>query len=214
MFRALLSNLFNFLYPKTEEVLALESLSQDELLSRLTSAKNISNDTIAIWNYADPNVRKLIWEIKYHRNAKVIETTSRVLFDIVSSEILDKEVTDNFVDPLLIPIPISKERRLERGYNQTELLCEQLKRFDTENFFEYSPTALSRVVHTESQTKIKNKKRRLENTKDIMETTESVRGRNIILSGGVTTTGATLSDARRALRAHGAKKIICFTLAH
>lgn len=216
MFRAFISSLFDFLYPKDSRVIALESLKPEYLLVKLTPAKGLSNDTIAIWNYADENVRTIIWEIKYRRNEKIIENVAQVLYDTVSTEILERVVTENFVNPLLIPVPISKRRRLERGYNQTELLCKAMKKLDTENLFEYSPTSLRRVVHTESQTHTKNRKERIANMSNTVEVKdlELVKDRNTILIDDVTTTGATLGDARRALRESGAKKIICFTLAH
>ncbi len=216
MFRALISNLFDFLYPKDQDVLALEGLKSEDLLTKLTPAKSLSDDTIALWNYADEKVRTIIWEIKYRRNERLVENVAEVLYDTVSSEVLERAVTENFVDPLLVPIPISTRRRLERGYNQTEMLCKALKKLDTENLLEYSPSALKRVVHTESQTHTKNKKERISNIQGSMkvEDPELVRDRNIILIDDVTTTGATLSDARRALRESGAKRVICFTLAH
>lgn len=214
MFRALLSSLFDFLYPKDQDVLKLESLEPEDLLTKLTPAKGLSNDTYAIWNYADEKVRLIIWEIKYRRNEKLIENVTQVLYDIVTTEVLDRAVTENFINPLLIPIPISKRRKLERGYNQTELLCKALRKLDTENLFEYLPTALQRVVHTESQTKMINKKQRTINITGSMKAENIVLNRNIVLIDDVTTTGATLGDARRALCESGAKKIICFTLAH
>jgi predicted amidophosphoribosyltransferase len=41
-----------------------------------------------------------------------------------------------------------------------------------------------------------------------------INGKNIILIDDITTTGATLSEARKVLKKAGAKKIIAFTVAH
>ena len=43
---------------------------------------------------------------------------------------------------------------------------------------------------------------------------EKLKGRNIILIDDITTTGATLNEARKILKQAGAKKVIAFTVAH
>ncbi len=214
MFGKIFSNLVDFLFPKEVEALELEALSPADLLEKLTPAKVLDENTVAMWNYADERVRTLIWEIKYRRNEKIIDSVSKVIFDVLTSELAERALFDNFKQPLLIPIPTSDKRRRERGYNQTELLCEALKKLDTGNSLEYSPNILKKVTHTESQTLTENKKERIRNIENTMKAGEGVRGRNVVLIDDVTTTGATISDARRALRESGAKKIICFTLAH
>lgn len=214
MFGKIFSNLVDFLFPKEVETLEIEALSPADLLEKLTPAKELDENTQAIWNYVDERVRTLIWEIKYRRNEKIIESVTKVLFDILMSELAERALFDNFVNPMLIPIPTSDKRRRERGYNQTELLCEALKELDTENVLEYSPNILKKVVHTESQTLTENKKQRIINMENTMQASEGARGRNVVLLDDVTTTGATIGDARRALRESGAKKIICLTLAH
>lgn len=220
MFGKIFSNLVDFLFPKEVEALELEALSPADLLEKLTPAKELDQNTQAIWNYADERVRTLIWEIKYRRNERVISSVSQVLFDVLVSELAERALFDNFKQPLLIPIPTSDKRRRERGYNQTELLCEALKKLDTGNILEYSPSILKKVVHTESQTLTENKKERIRNMENTMKAVEGVRGRpacagrNVVLIDDVTTTGATIGDARRALRESGAKKILCLTIAH
>ncbi|PIQ68235.1 MAG: hypothetical protein COV91_05240 [Candidatus Taylorbacteria bacterium CG11_big_fil_rev_8_21_14_0_20_46_11] len=158
----------------------------------------------------------------------------------------------NFTEPLLVPIPLSKRRERKRGFNQCELLCEEIRRLDSpfptrlaeasgvaregstavfgrrdfspftkwssnnargENFT-YSPSVLRKVKDTPSQTKSRNKKERMKNLAGCFEASIEVSGRNVILIDDVATTGATLLEARRALRKSGARKVIAFTIAH
>ena len=116
--------------------------------------------------------------------------------------------------PLLIPIPMSSKRQKERGFNQTESLCAQIIKLDRENIFEYNPNILQKSRHTLNQTLIKNKKERIENIKDSMKVSGEVLGRNVVLIDDVTTTGATMRDARRALKENGVRNLLCVTLAH
>ena len=48
----------------------------------------------------------------------------------------------------------------------------------------------------------------------IVKNKEEIKNRNIILIDDITTTGATLNEARKTLKKAGAKKIVAFTVAH
>jgi predicted amidophosphoribosyltransferase len=82
------------------------------------------------------------------------------------------------------------------------------------NFVEYAPKALARIKDTPSQTKQHSKAERIQNLRGVFRADRIVSGRSIILVDDVVTTGATLSEAKRALRKAGAKRISCYALAH
>jgi competence protein ComFC len=150
---------------------------------------------------------------------------------------------ENFVSPILIPIPLSKKRRRERGFNQAELLCREIIKIQKKNrltpdpspyqgegcqrrgeVFTLATNILIKIKETEHQALIKDRNRRLKNLEGTFavknhrpnekEKANFLKGKNIILIDDITTTGATLSEARRMLRASGARKVIAFTVAH
>ena len=75
---------------------------------------------------------------------------------------------------------------------------------------------LKKIKETEHQARLKDRSVRLKNLLGTFEIVDRdlVRGRNIILVDDVTTTGATLSEAKKVLRAAGARKVIAVTIAH
>lgn len=116
---------------------------------------------------------------------------------------------------LIVPIPLHKKRERERGYNQSELLAREIMKYDTQNLFELAPHALSRIRETKAQAKSEKRAARIENLRGVFNADASlVRGKNIILIDDVTTTGATLASARKALRDKGARSVRAYALAH
>ncbi len=213
MLSAVLRGFVDFLYPKSAEVYALESLTPSELLTKLPPAKDLGDEVIALWSYPDSRVRELIWELKYRKNEVVTTSLAGIVYDVLKSEVAERALFENFANPMLIPMPISSKRRRERGWNQTEVLAEKVMELDREKLFEYEPHALERS-HTESQTLTENKKERLRNVEGSMKTARDVGGRNVILLDDVTTTGATFKEAKRTLRVSGARRVLCIALAH
>lgn len=161
--------------------------------------------------YQDERVRALVWEIKYYANQRALLLAGELLAETlagVAEEALSK--------PLLMPVPMHRARLRERGHNQTELLCEAALAH-VGDFYEYEPRALVRTVHTPQQQGLP-RKRRLENVRGSMEVRAEyaarVTGRTCIVVDDVSTTGATFAECKRALKAAGARSIICVALAH
>ncbi len=208
----------DFIFPQTVSILEIESMSSGVLLNKLPGAREIENDNlIVLFDYKDSLVREIIWELKYKGNRRIGEKLGEIIYDVLRQELAERAVFENFRNPLLIPMPISDKRRRERGWNQTEILGEALEKLDIENFFTYSPNILRKVIHTESQARTHATKReREENLFNSLkvESNKDIQGRCIILLDDVTTSGATLREARRALKESGVKKILCVAVAH
>jgi competence protein ComFC len=213
-FRAVL----DFLFPKSKRIVELEQLQPSELLRFLPPADPIANENVvALWSYEHSLVRELVWELKYRGNRVVAKKLGTILYDVIKSELVDRALFEKFEStPLLIPVPVSDKRRFERGWNQAELLCESIKECDKERNLKYLPRQLVKRVHTERQTMTSSKAERQRNIKNTMRVLhpDAVKRRCVVLVDDVTTTGSTFVEAKRALRAAGAKKVICVAIAH
>ena len=83
------------------------------------------------------------------------------------------------------------------------------------NALEYAPKALIRTINTKTQQGLPRAER-LKNIKNSMTSgpdAEKIKGRGCIVVDDVTTTGATLAEAKRALRVAGARAVHCIALA-
>ncbi|WP_185819869.1 ComF family protein [Salibacterium salarium] len=119
-----------------------------------------------------------------------------------------------------VPIPLSRERLEERGFNQAEMLAssigaplsfrEKLRQHST-------PTvqhALLRPAHVDKQSK-KSRQQRISSEIHPFQFNKktSIKGKDIVILDDIYTTGSTLRKAAEVLKTHGAEKICSITLA-
>ncbi len=108
-------------------------------------------------------------------------------------------------------VPVSRKRRRERGYDQTELLCGRIcERLQT------NPVLLLRKSrHTPPQSGISDASGRAANVRGAFEAIASaeISGKRILLIDDIVTTGATLSECCRVLLTAGAESVVCAALA-
>jgi len=174
------------------------------------------DNTYAVFAYQNSVVKEALWALKYKRRTVIAKLCADILYDRMLEELSDMRTFHDFTNPLLIPIPLSKKRLKERGFNQSELIAREIFRNDGGRSFVLVDQVLHKTVDTQSQMSIKDKKKRAENIRGCFMVSNQgrVRGKNIILIDDITTTGATLNEARRVLLGAGARKIIAFTVAH
>src|SRR3990167_5045524 len=195
----LLSYLLDLIVPPRPTERVVRSLTVDTLLS-LGGEEPLP--------YHEPRVTALVWELKYHGTGRSAALAGEYL-----SEILLAAASEELGVPLLVPVPMHAARRRERGHNQTELLCEAALKH-VENTFEYAPKVLVRTINTKTQQGLPRAER-LKNIKNSMLVVypKLVDGRVCIVVDDVTTTGATLEEAKRALKSAGARAVHTIALA-
>jgi ComF family protein len=111
---------------------------------------------------------------------------------------------------MLIPVPLSKKRQKERGYNQVGLVAQPLAYYTD---LEYSPQALEKVRETRTQVGLTTSQRR-ENVQNAYQAhPEAVRRKSILLMDDVATTGSTTSACTKALLSAGAQEVYILTIA-
>lgn len=112
---------------------------------------------------------------------------------------------------MVLAVPLHKARKRERGYNQAQLLAEQLgKALDIP-----APEGLvTRARHTKSQTTL-NKEERHRNVEGIfaVQNPDRIKDKTIILVDDVLTTGATIGSCGQSLLSAGAREVLAMTAA-
>ena len=108
-------------------------------------------------------------------------------------------------------VPLSEERRRERGYDQAMLLALAVAL----QLNDVAVETLKKRRNAQAQSSLHDAAARRENVRDNYEVTdpELVEGKRILLIDDVVTTGATLSECAETLKKAGAADVVCATLA-
>ena len=155
-------------------------------------------------NYSETAIRQMIWRLKYRGRTGIAFLLARLLHNYLQN--IDLKLKNY----LIVPLPLSKERQRERGYNQAALIAKIV----AEDFkMEFAENLLIRTKHASPQVKAGDWMERKKNVADCFACLKGVEGRNIMLIDDVTTSGATLNEAAKTLKAGGAKKIIGLVVA-
>lgn len=111
----------------------------------------------------------------------------------------------------LVPIPITDGRRHERGYNQSELLCEGISSVVEIPIY---ADALRRIHFAESQTSLSHTER-AENIRGafIIGNHSTLIGKHVVLVDDIVTTGSTTLECLRTLSTISDIKVSILSLA-
>lgn len=169
---------------------------------------------LSVFRYKNPTIRQAVWNLKYRGSHAIASDLAPYLYDEILNFLEEMLITEDQTI-ILIPIPMSKTKFRDRGFNQTEALAKEIEK-QNKNLFIYKNNILFKPKETIPQAKIKEKTKRLQNMRGVFKVRNSPNIKNsiIFLVDDITTTGATLTEARKVLRKAGAKKVFAVTVGH
>lgn len=111
----------------------------------------------------------------------------------------------------IIPVPIHKIRKKERGFNQADIIANAISNVINRPVY---VNLLSRKLYTQSQTSLHLSERikNVQNAFEINLNLANLKSRNFILVDDVVTSGSTLYHCGRLLKENGANKLIIAVL--
>jgi len=206
----------NFLLPETILENRLKNISIEEFYKKAgPSAHPRLSYVVSFFSYKEPLLKDMIWAFKYKGKKELSKHFATVMHDFILEEDVDENLLGTFSNPLLVPIPISSSRKQERGYNQAELIANDISKL-SQNCFVVLTDVLHKKHTKEHQARTKQKGSRKKNIIGSLyiKNSEKIENKNIILIDDVITTGSTIEEARKVLLQAGAKEVRALTVAH
>jgi len=152
---------------------------------------------LAVWEYEEP-LPTIIHAMKYRGYWKLAQALSR---DMAAEILRRREYAEA---DLLVPVPLHRLRKRERGFNQSQKLAEGISEITAQPVVD----ALRRVRYTRTQTALSASDRR-DNVAGAFRVRKGavLAGRRVLLVDDVLTTGATAMACAQALWAAGVAEV-------
>ncbi len=188
------------LCPKCTKI--LEKCAKFEIINK-NACMNFEN-LIYIFKY-EGIIRKLILDYKFNEKPYIYE--SFVNFILKNKKIF--EILKSY--DTIIPVPISRKRMKERGYNQSLLIA---KKLSEDLNIELQTNCLIKTKNIVEQSKL-NKEQREKNIQNVYElkNEQIINNKKILLIDDIYTTGSTVNECSKMLRKAQPRKVDVLVLA-
>ena len=187
-------------------LIELPETKHENQLHGLFKGKVKIENTLSLYEFHKASlIQSMLHELKYNKQERV---------GVFLGKLLEKELSKTSwisdID-LIIPVPIHKTKKRQRGYNQTEIIANGMDRLN----IQVDKKNLFRAVATNSQTK-KSRFARWKNVSNTFAVKSPLdfEGKHLLIIDDVVTTGSTLIACAEAIQQVSNTKISIATLAY
>ncbi len=169
-------------------------------------------------SYQEHSTRKIVQYLKSRRALPLRKPLAQRMHECCAEDLADLVAMKNFHNPIIIPIPGSREKLRAYGFNHAELLSQSF----IEYIHDYQPVLQTDILlkrpTASKQALTHSRSERFANMEHVFycnpATTQCLHNACVIVIDDVITTGATCAAARSALLDAGARIVVCVALAH
>lgn len=156
----------------------------------------------ALWVYRGV-VKESIYRFKYHGKQEYAGYYAEELMRVYGDWIKGRQID------ALVPIPLSKQRLRQRGFNQAEQIARELSR---RSGIPVYGKLLIRVRDTRAQKELNDEERKINLKKAFKTLTNKVQLNHILLIDDIYTTGSTMDEAAGELGRAGVQEVYCLSV--
>lgn len=173
--------------------------------------------TATLFDYQNPLVKRALWALKYRHKRSLGKYFGIALYreffkSLAQTNIHAKEAI------VLISVPSSRKALRLRGYNHAGVIAEAIVHAAKADglTLHIEHNMLVKKHENEQQVTTRTKAKRAKNVAGVFTVKhgERITGKTVVLIDDVITTGATIDEAKRALREWKPKRILAVAVAH
>lgn len=182
-----------------------ENTPYDNRVARMLWGKMNIEKAVSMFVYIPKgHISQTIYDMKYHGKKNLCTAMGK----IVAAQI-EGSGFFNGID-LIVPVPLARKRRKQRGYNQSELFANGISRITG---IPVCTKAVERVSFSISQTQLTHNER-TRNVEKVfrMKNPDMIKGRHVLLVDDVFTTGSTVTSCGNEMAKAQGVKISVLTL--
>ena len=164
------------------------------LSGEVSARGTIIDSTHAVFRYEFP-IRDLLLRAKFEGDFLALQALTRLAVSRCNAFFAHKSV--------LVPVPMTRLRRSLRGFNQAEIIAQELSR-QTATQIEYRA---GRSHFRVAQSKLQRVAERKTNVRGAFEFNGDLMGQSCVVVDDIVTTGATAAELARTLKQAGASAV-------
>ena len=150
-------------------------------------------------------IRNILLNYKFNDESYIYKTLTNFL-------IKNEKIVENIKRyDIIMPVPLSKNRKKERGYNQSELIARELCSIAN---IKLDNKTLKKQKNTTAQSTL-NKENREKNIEGAytIKRCDHLEGKKVLIIDDIFTTGSTVNECSKLIKKAGTKKIGILTIA-
>ena len=168
--------------------------------------KNFFTPFLSMFQYEGEQTRRILHNIKYFDRPEAATVLARVF----ARENADTDFFDGI--DFIIPLPLAKKKKRQRGYNQTDYIAKGLS---VQTGIPVADDVAIRAVNNPTQTHLDHEQRK-ENVKNIFRLVnpQKIQGHHVLIVDDVITTGSTVLSFSEEIAKAPSVFISIFSLAY
>lgn len=186
---------FRILLPAEEK--KLKELK--EIKTEVLQVTRFKEKIDTLFRYRNKKIARALAELKLRGSQEIVDYFALALLDYLKESQAENKLWHK-EKVYICPVALHKSKHRKRGFNQNELILERVK-YDLQDLgIFYRKDILYRIKRTRDQKNL-NKKERHENMKDAFASNgPPEQSSHIIILDDIVTSGATLKEAKRAIK--------------